>query len=55
MDINIVWIIAVLLLATGAVKGFRKGLVEGVVRITSYCTGSSNCYLTPAGWSADCL
>ena len=28
MDINIVWIIAVLLLATGAVKGFRKGLVE---------------------------
>ena len=39
MDINIVWIIAVLLLATGAVKGFRKGLVEGVVRITSYVIG----------------
>lgn len=39
MDINIVWIIAVLLLATGAVKGFRKGLVEGVVRITSYMIG----------------
>ena len=39
MDINIVWIIAVLLLAAGAVKGFRKGLVEGVVRITSYVIG----------------
>ena len=39
MDINIVWIIAVLLLAAGAVKGFRKGLVEGVVRITSYMIG----------------
>lgn len=39
MDINIVWIIAVLLLATGAIKGFRKGLVEGVVRITSYVIG----------------
>lgn len=39
MDINIVWIITVLLLITGAVKGFRKGLVEGVIRITSYAIG----------------
>lgn len=39
MEINIAWIIAVALLAAGAARGFRKGLVEGVIRITTYILG----------------
>lgn len=39
MEINIVWIIAVVILVLGAVKGFKKGLVEGMIRITTYILG----------------
>ena len=39
IDINILWIIVVAALVTGGITGFRRGLVEGVIRITSYALG----------------
>lgn len=39
IEINIIWIIVVIALAMGGMAGFKRGLVEGVIRITSDILG----------------
>lgn len=39
MDINILFIIVVLILATGAVWGWKRGLLESIIRIISCILG----------------
>ena len=39
IDINILWIITVVLLVWGGISGFKRGLVEGVIHVVSFVLG----------------